>query len=405
MISVLHVVGARPNFMKVAPLMASLSRRGARQRLVHTGQHFDQRMSGVFFEELGLPRPDVDLGVGSGTHGEQTGRVMIAFERALLEGERPDLVVVPGDVNSTVAAALVAAKLGIPVAHLEAGLRSFDRSMPEELNRLVTDHLADLLLTPSPDADENLLREGIPAARIARVGNLMIDTLLAHLPRARALRVPEAMGLAPGGYAVVTLHRPANVDAPAALAPLLRALAEVARRVPVIFPVHPRTRAALAHPALAGAAAALRLVEPLGYLEFLSLTSSARLVLTDSGGLQEETTALGVPCVTLRENTERPVTVTEGTNQVVGLEPGRIVAAARRALDGEGPRGHRPALWDGRAGERAAEAIGAFLRAGPAVPRGARPGGWSAAPGPARSPAGPGVWSAGDAPGAGPLHG
>lgn len=400
---VLHVVGARPNFMKVAPLMAALAGRSARQRLVHTGQHFDERMSGVFFEELGLPRPDVDLGVGSGSHGEQTGRILIAFERALLEGERPDLVVVPGDVNSTAAAALVAAKLGIPVAHLEAGLRSRDRSMPEELNRLVTDHLSELLLTPSPDADENLLREGIPARRIARVGNLMIDTLRAHLPRARALGVPAAMGLSPGRYAVVTLHRPANVDAPEALAPLLGALAEVARRVPVVFPVHPRTRARLEHPALAVAAAALRLVEPLGYLEFLSLTSSARLVLTDSGGLQEETTALGVPCLTLRENTERPVTVTEGTNQVVGLDPARIVAAARRALDGERPRGRTPALWDGRAGQRAADAIEEFLR--DRARRGARPDRRPGAPGPARSPAAPGVWSAGDAPGAGPLHG
>jgi UDP-N-acetylglucosamine 2-epimerase (non-hydrolysing) len=360
--TVLHVVGARPNFMKVAPLVAALARRGIPQRLVHTGQHFDEKMSGVFFEELGLPRPDVDLGVGSGSHGAQTGRVMIAFEEALLaEAPRPDLVVVPGDVNSTVAAALVASKLGVAVAHLEAGLRSFDRSMPEELNRVVTDHLSDLLLTPSPDADANLAREGIPASRVARVGNLMIDTLRAHLPRARALGVPAAMGLAPGGYAVATLHRPANVDDPAALAPLLGALAELAAALPVVFPVHPRTRARLDHPALAGAARALRLTDPLGYLEFLSLTSSARLVLTDSGGLQEETTALGVPCLTLRENTERPVTVDEGTNEVVGTRPERIVAAARRALSGERRAARCPALWDGRAGERAADAILAFL--------------------------------------------
>jgi UDP-N-acetylglucosamine 2-epimerase (non-hydrolysing) len=363
---VLHVVGARPNFMKVAPLMAALARRGVSRRLVHTGQHFDERMSGVFFEELGLPRPDEDLGVGSGSHGEQTGRVMIAFERALLAGPRPDVVVVPGDVNSTVAAALVAAKLGIPVAHLEAGLRSRDRAMPEELNRIVTDHLSDLLLTPSADADRNLAREGIPPGRIARVGNLMIDTLRAHLPRARALCVPAAMGLPPGGYAVVTLHRPSNVDDPAALAPLLGALAELAAALPVVFPVHPRTRARLAEPALAGAAAALRLVEPLGYLEFLSLTSAARLVLTDSGGLQEESTALGVPCLTLRENTERPVTVEEGTNEVVGVDPGRILGAARRILAGGGKRGRIPALWDGEAGERAADAIVALARRGSA---------------------------------------
>jgi UDP-N-acetylglucosamine 2-epimerase (non-hydrolysing) len=361
--SVLHVVGARPNFMKMAPLVTALARAGVAQRLVHTGQHFDERMSGVFFEELGLPRPDAYLGVGSGSHGEQTARVMIAFERVLVEASpRPALVVVPGDVNSTVAAALVAAKMGVPVAHLEAGLRSFDRTMPEEVNRVVTDHLSDLLLTPSPDADENLRREGIDGGRVACVGNLMIDTLRAHLPRARALGVPAAMGLEPGGFAVVTLHRPSNVDDPATLGRLLDALARVARELPVVFPVHPRTRARLASPALAARAGALRLVEPLGYLEFLSLTSAARLVLTDSGGLQEESTALGVPCLTLRENTERPITVTEGTNEVVGTDPERIVGAALRALgDGRPPR--CPALWDGRAGDRAARAIGAFLAA------------------------------------------
>lgn len=358
MARILHVVGARPNFMKIAPLMAALARRGARQRLVHTGQHFDRKMSGVFFEALGLPRPDVDLGVGSGTHGEQTGKVLVAFERALLaEAHRPDAVVVPGDVNSTVAAALAAAKLGIPVVHLEAGLRSFDRTMPEELNRVVTDHLSDLLLTPSADADENLRREGIPAARVARVGNLMIDTLRSHLPRARALGIPSSLGVAPGHYAVVTLHRPSNVDDPVTLARLLSALAEVARLVPVVFPVHPRTRARLEAGELAGAARSLRLVEPLGYLEFLSLTADAALVLTDSGGLQEESTALGVPCLTLRENTERPVTVSEGTNVVVGTDPARIVVEARRALAGARGPGRIPALWDGRAGERAAEAV------------------------------------------------
>ncbi len=358
---VVHVVGARPNFMKIAPLMEALSRRGMPQKLVHTGQHFDARMSAIFFEELRLPRPDADLGVGSGTHGEQTGRILISLERTLAAtAPRPDLVVVPGDVNSTVAAALAAAKMGIPVAHLEAGLRSFDRTMPEELNRVVTDHLADLLLTPSPDADENLSREGIPAARVARVGNLMIDTLLAHLPRARALRVPEEMGLERGRYAVVTLHRPSNVDDPAKLAGLLDALVRIARELPVVFPVHPRTRTRLDAPALAARARALLLVEPLGYLEFLSLTSGARLLLTDSGGLQEEACALGVPCLTLRENTERPVTVAEGTNEVVGTGGARVVDAALRALCGTRlPR--CPSLWDGRAGERAADAILAFL--------------------------------------------
>jgi UDP-N-acetylglucosamine 2-epimerase (non-hydrolysing) len=290
---------------------------------------------------------------------------MIAFERTLAElRPRPDVVVVPGDVNSTVGAALVSAKMGIPVAHAEAGLRSRDRTMPEELNRIVTDHLSDVLLTPSPDADENLRREGIDPANVACVGNLMIDTLLANLPRARALRRPEALGLERGRYAVVTLHRPSNVDDPVALLRILGALARIARELPVVFPAHPRTRARLADADLASAAHGLRLVEPQGYLEFLSLTSAARLVLTDSGGLQEEATALGVPCLTLRDRTERPVTVTEGTNEVVGTEPDRIVGAALRAL--ADPRPPRcPALWDGRAGDRAAEAILAFLGRSP----------------------------------------
>jgi len=357
-----HVVGARPNFVKVAPLLAALARRGAAQRLVHTGQHFEERMSAIFFDELALPRPDVDLGVGGGSHGEQTARIMTALER-FLAGVRPraTMLVVPGDVNSTVAGALVAAKMGLPVVHVEAGLRSFDRRMPEEVNRVVTDHLSDLLLTPSPDADLNLRREGIDGARVSLVGNLMIDTLRENLPRARALGVPEAMGLERRKYAVVTLHRPSNVDDSAALLPLLGALARVARELPVVFPVHPRTRDRLRVPALAAAARPLRLVEPQGYVEFLSLTSAARLVLTDSGGLQEETTALGIPCLTLRENTERPITVAEGTNEVAGTDPERIVASALRALGEERPA-RCPPLWDGRAGERAAEAILRFAR-------------------------------------------
>jgi UDP-N-acetylglucosamine 2-epimerase (non-hydrolysing) len=314
-------------------------------------------MSDVFFDDLGLPEPDVHLGVGSGTHAEQTARVMLAFERALAEMERPRWVLVPGDVNSTLAAALVAAKLGIGVAHLEAGLRSNDRTMPEELNRIATDHLADLLLTPSSDGDRNLAREGIPAERVVQVGNVMIDSLLASLPAARARDIPAKIGVAPGEYAVVTLHRPSNVDEPATLARLLGALAEIAAELPVVFPVHPRTRARLAEPGLAGAAAKLRTIEPLGYLDFMSLTSAARLVLTDSGGLQEETTALGIPCLTLRENTERPITVDEGTNVVVGTDPLKILSEARRALSGDGKRGRCPPLWDGKAGERVAEAL------------------------------------------------
>jgi len=353
---VVHVVGARPNFMKVAPVVRALAARGATQRLVHTGQHYDASMSDVFFADLGLPSPDVHLGVGSAPHGEQTGKVMIAFERALAELPRPDWVVVPGDVNSTLAAALVAAKAELRVAHLEAGLRSFDRAMPEELNRVATDHVSDLLLTPSPDADANLGREGIPAERVVRVGNTMIDSLLVALPAARARRAPERLGLEPGRYALVTLHRPSNVDDPDTLYRILGALGRLARELPVLFPVHPRTRARLAAPALAGAAAALQVAEPMGYLDFLSLTAGARLVLTDSGGVQEETTALGVPCLTLRSNTERPITVSEGTNTVVGTDPAHILPAVARALASP-PRGRCPALWDGKAGERVAEAL------------------------------------------------
>ncbi len=360
---IVHVVGARPNFMKVAPVLRAVERAGfAENRLVHTGQHYDFAMSDVFFVDLGMPRPDLFLGVGSGSHAEQTAKVMIGFEKLLLE-ERPDLVVVAGDINSTLACALVAAKLQLPSAHVEAGLRSFDRTMPEEVNRIVTDRLSELLLTPSADADEHLLREGTDPARIHRVGNVMIDSLLAHLPRAEERRVPESLGLMPGGYAVLTLHRPANVDDPGVLAGLLDAVAELQEAIPVVFPVHPRTRKMLAAAGLEARLAALpglRTCEPLGYLEFLGLTSRARLVLTDSGGLQEETTALGIPCLTLRENTERPVTVAEGTSTLVGRDPRRIVAAAREVLAGRGKAGRIPDLWDGRAAERIAEVFRRF---------------------------------------------
>jgi UDP-N-acetylglucosamine 2-epimerase (non-hydrolysing) len=352
--TVFHVVGARPNFMKVAPLWRALASRGLlAQRLVHTGQHYDVQMSDVFFVDLGLPAPDVHLGVGAGSHAEQTGKVMAALER-LWTVQRPDLVSVVGDVNSTLASAIVAAKAQIRLAHVEAGLRSFDRSMPEEINRLVTDRLSDYLLTPSADADQNLLAEGTAPERIFRVGNVMIDTLLAARPRAQQLPVLQTLGLRPAGYAVCTLHRPANVDEPRKLAGLLGALERVARRVPVVFPVHPRTRKVMAEAGLAAPEANLRLVEPMGYLEFLALTSQAALILTDSGGLQEESTALGIPCLTLRENTERPVTVTEGTNLVVGTDPARIVAEASRALGGQGKKGRVPELWDGHTSERIA---------------------------------------------------
>jgi UDP-N-acetylglucosamine 2-epimerase (non-hydrolysing) len=353
---VVHVVGARPNFVKIAPVVRALAARGTEQRLVHTGQHDDPRMSDVFFRDLGLREPEAHLGVGSGSHAEQTARVMLALEEALSGMPAPDWVLVPGDVNSTLAAALVAAKRGLRVAHLEAGLRGGERGMPEELNRIATDHVSDLLLTPSSDADANLAREGIPPGRIALVGNVMIDSLLAALPRARERAVPEQLGLEPGGYAIATLHRPSNVDDPATLARLLSAMARLARELPVVFAVHPRTRARLASPELAAAASALRIEEPFGYLDFVSLLCGARLVLTDSGGLQEETTALGIPCLTLRESTERPITVTEGTNQVAGTDPERIRDGALRALHVPTPP-RCPELWDGRAGPRVADAL------------------------------------------------
>jgi len=355
-VKILHVVGARPNFMKVAPILAQLRKRsGVAQVLVHTGQHYDARMSDVFFQDLGMPDPDVHLGVGSGSHAQQTAKVMTEIEPVLLR-EKPDVAVVAGDVNSTLAVALVAAKLGIPVAHVEAGLRSRDWSMPEEVNRVLTDRLSDLLFTPSRDGDENLLREGIDPSRVHFVGNVMIDTLRAALPRAKESRIHSRLELS-GAYALATLHRPANVDDPRALSRLLSALAEVAAQVPVVFPIHPRTRSRLP----AGfEAKGLKLVEPLGYLDFLALIAGARLVMTDSGGIQEETTALGVPCLTLRENTERPVTVEAGTNQLVGTDPAKAVAAAHEVLAGRVKRGSIPELWDGRAAERVAEILVRF---------------------------------------------
>lgn len=358
MLKVLNIVGARPNFMKIAPIVAAIERRSGEisQLLVHTGQHYDEAMSDAFFRDLELKPPDINLEVGSGTHAEQTARVMLAFEPVLVH-QRPDWVVVVGDVNSTLACALVAAKLGVRVAHVEAGLRSFDREMPEEINRILTDQLSDLLLTPSADADQNLAREGIDARRIVRVGNVMIDTL--YLQRARAGRssILADLALEPRQYAVVTLHRPSNVDDRETLRAIISALGEIARRLPVIFPAHPRTKARLEEFSIP-LPEHVRLLPPLGYLDFLRLWSEARLVLTDSGGLQEETTALSIPCLTLRENTERPVTISEGTNRLVGRDPQRIVAAALEALDEDRARARRaPELWDGRAAERIVEAI------------------------------------------------
>jgi UDP-N-acetylglucosamine 2-epimerase (non-hydrolysing) len=355
--TIVHVMGARPNYMKIAPLMRALEGRpGIRQLLVNTGQHYDDAMAGIFVRELNLPVPDRNLEVGSGTHAAQTAGVMVRFEPVLLE-EKPHLVSVVGDVNSTMAAALVAAKLLIPVAHVEAGLRSFDRTMPEEINRLVTDQLADLLLTPSADADENLRREGVPDSRIHRVGNIMIDTLLAHLPAASIDRVASRFGIRPREYAVMTLHRPSNVDDLDTFRSIMDAIGGLAEQMPVIFPVHPRTRAKLADTPVRGQIIA---TEPLGYMDFLALTSNARLVITDSGGLQEETTALGIPCITVRENTERPITVSQGTNRIVGTDPNRIRAAIDAALAFSG-RPARPPLWDGRTAERIAAVYTAFL--------------------------------------------
>ena len=357
----LHVVGARPNFMKVAPVLAQL-RKDARvsQVLVHTGQHYDPKMSDVFFQDLGMPAPDAHLGAGSGSHAQQTAKIMVEVEPVILR-EDPDVVVVAGDVNSTVAVALVAAKLGVAVAHIEAGLRSWDWRMPEEVNRVLTDRISELLFTPSRDADQNLAKEGIDPVRVHFVGNVMIDSLHAALPRARESRIHEQLGVRKGEYALATLHRPSNVDEPAALERLLAALAEVSGRLPVVFPIHPRTRARLAaDPSLrarAEGARGLKLAEPIGYLDFLALTANARLVMTDSGGIQEETTALGVPCLTVRHNTERPVTVEVGTNTLVGTDPAQVVPAAVAVLEGRGKKGRVPDLWDGRAAERIARIL------------------------------------------------
>jgi UDP-N-acetylglucosamine 2-epimerase (non-hydrolysing) len=345
------VAGARPNFMKIAPLMWEIDRRaGVEAYLVHTGQHYDERMSRLFFEELEIPRPDVDLGVGSGSHAVQTAEVMKKFEPVVLE-QKPDAVVVVGDVNSTIACALTAVKLGVPVAHVEAGLRSFDRTMPEEINRILTDAISRWLFVTEPSGVENLRREGVPADRVFLVGNVMIDTLLACRELSRRSTILRDLHVAGRPFGVLTLHRPANVDDPRVLAGLLEAIGRLQRELPIVFPVHPRTRKALEGHDLA-AMPGLILTEPLGYLDFMNLLAEARLVLTDSGGIQEETTVLGVPCLTLRNNTERPVTVEQGTNRLVGLEPQGIVAAAGRVLREPPLAGRIPDLWDGRASAR-----------------------------------------------------
>jgi UDP-N-acetylglucosamine 2-epimerase (non-hydrolysing) len=348
---ILNVVGARPNFMKIAPLIREMRKHAELEPLlVHTGQHYDPEMSDVFFRELEIPVPDIHLEAGSGTQAEQTAKVMVAFE-AVLERSMADLVLVVGDVNSTLACSVVSAKAGIPLAHVEAGLRSFDRTMPEEINRIVTDALATYHFTTSRDADANLLREGAASERIFFVGNVMIDTLLRFAEKAEHSRIRETLGLE-GDFILLTLHRPSNVDEAAPLQRIITALKEIGRRIPIVFPAHPRSRRMLKELGLEEDVPGLMIIEPLGYLDFIHLERRARIVLTDSGGVQEETTVFGVPCLTLRDNTERPVTLTEGTNLLVGNDPAKIVAAADRLLAGNAAPKRVPELWDGKASER-----------------------------------------------------
>ena len=364
---IVHLIAAaRPNFMKVAPLYHALKREEwCEPVLVHTGQHYDPELSEVFLSELGLPSPDISLGIGSGTHAEQTGRVMAAYERACIDS-RPDWCIVAGDVNSTLACTIASAKLQIPVAHLEAGLRSFDRSMPEELNRVVTDALSSLLWTPSADGTENLLREGVPPERIEMVGNIMIDSYEMMRPRIVAAARSSRHGLADAEYGVVTLHRPANVDDEVMLGIIVRELRAASQRLKLVFPIHPRTRLRLEQTGLLRgleSESGITLLPPIGYVEFMALVEGARLIVTDSGGVQEETTYLGIPCLTVRPNTERPVTVTLGTNRLVA--PGELCRAAMAALDSRAPTPRRPPLWDGRTAARVADSLRRNSKIGP----------------------------------------
>ncbi|MGC1482763.1 MAG: UDP-N-acetylglucosamine 2-epimerase (non-hydrolyzing) [Candidatus Acidiferrum sp.] len=359
-LKIINIVGARPNLPKIAPLMREMQRHSEIDPiLVHTGQHYDEALSDIFFRQMGIPTPHVNLEVGSGSHAAQTAEVLKRVEPVLIE-RQPDLVLVVGDVNSTIAVSLAAVKLGIPVAHVEAGLRSFDRSMPEEINRILTDALADYLFVTEKDAIDHLLKEGRPRESIYLVGNVMIDSLRHFLPIAQKSSIGDDLGLKKGAdwqrFGVLTLHRPSNVDSTEKLAALLGAIDSIAAQVPVIFPVHPRTQQRLAqagiktHPQL-------KLISPIGYLDFLCLLSKSTIVLTDSGGIQEETTALGVPCLTLRENTERPITISEGTNQLIGTDPARIIAAAQAILTGKGKPGRIPPFWDGHAAERIVDVL------------------------------------------------
>lgn len=359
-LKICNVVGARPNFMKIAPIIDEMRKHTEiAASLVHTGQHYDEKMSKLFFQDLGLPKPDVYLGVGSGGHGEQTGKIMIEFEK-IIAANKPDLVVVVGDVNSTIACGLVAVKMGVKLVHVEAGLRSFDRAMPEEINRMLTDQISDYLFLTEREAKENLLREGVAEEKIHFVGNVMIDSLMKHREHAERSPILGDLKLEAGRYGLITLHRPSNVDVKENLDNILSALFDIQRDLPLVFPVHPRTRKQmklfgfddkLAH------APNLMLTDPLGYLDFLKLMAHARLVITDSGGIQEETTVLGVPCITVRENTERPITVTEGTNVLIGMSRERILEESYKILEGNGKQGRKPELWDGRAAERIVEIL------------------------------------------------
>ena len=370
-INVLCVAGARPNFVKIKPVIDGLDGLGMAVTLVHTGQHYDVAMSDVFFDELGIRPPDVFLGVGSGSHADQTARIMIGFE-PVIEQRQPDWILVAGDVNSTLACALVGAKAGVRVGHVEAGLRSRDWSMPEEVNRVVADRVSDLLFAPSADAVDNLRNEGYRPDQIVLAGNVMVDTLFANLDRALAGSTLARLGLESQQYGVVTLHRPANVDDDTMLGQLLWALGDIAADCPLLLPMHPRAAGRLQS---MGVPPGIRLIPPAGYLDFIALQHGARIVLTDSGGVQEETTALGTPCVTLRDNTERPITITEGTNHLAGRDPARIVEVARSVLANP-PKPRRPELWDGHAGQRIAAAIDASARsANPLRPTGICPAG------------------------------
>lgn len=355
---IINVVGARPNFMKIAPIIEAMKLYPERVEhiLVHTGQHYDEKMSKKFFGDLALPKPDIDLGIGSGSHSVQTARIMMAFEKVCL-AEEPDLVIVVGDVNSTLACTLTAKKLGIKVAHVEAGLRSRDMTMPEEINRLCTDVICDYLFTTDPIAGENLRKEGVGEEKIFFVGNVMIDTLTKHRVMAQKLSLTRDLGLTPGGYATLTLHRPSNVDDRSILTEILEALAEIAERIPIIFPIHPRTRKKVEEFSLRRffsdmPTRGIWLTDPLGYLEFLHLNMQAKMILTDSGGLQEESTVLGIPCITLRHNTERPITCEMGTNKIVGNTKAAILAAARGVMNGNVGGGAIPDKWDGKAATR-----------------------------------------------------